>query len=131
MLATQLHKETKLATKLCRIAVKDAKSAYETQNAQKIADLTGKYSKSMWQGIELAKQGNLSHHNSKKDMSFKLSNGKITKTDKEHMSVMEPHCIKIFNNHKEVSPQVLDYINQRQTSDELDNPITWKEQLME
>ena len=34
---------------------------------------------------------------------------------------------ELFNNHKKVSPQALDYIDQRQSSNELDNPITWKE----
>ena len=81
----------------------------------------------MWQGINIAKKGNLPTHDTKKDMSFKLPDGKMTKTDKVHMSIMEPHCIKIFNNHKQVSPQALEKINQRETTHELDNPIKWEE----
>jgi hypothetical protein len=43
------------------------------------------------------------------------------------MSFFCPHCIKIFNNHRIVSPQAQEIIKKREIYAELDNPITWKE----
>ncbi len=59
-------------------------------------------------------------------MSLRLPNGEKAKTDEEHMSVFHPHCIRIFNNHRIVSPEALEFVK-RETYQELDNPITWEE----
>ncbi len=56
-----------------------------------------------------------------------MDNGKQAKNDKENMSIFHPHCIRVFNNHRLVSPEALTFIKQRETFTHLDNPITWKE----
>jgi hypothetical protein len=60
-------------------------------------------------------------------MALKLPNGQRAKTDKENMSIFHPHCIRIFNNHRIVSPEALDFIKKQETYAELDNSITWEE----
>ncbi len=47
--------------------------------------------------------------------------------DKENMGVFRPHCIRIFNNHRIVSPEALEFIKKQETYAELDNPITLEE----
>jgi hypothetical protein len=43
------------------------------------------------------------------------------------MSAFRPHCIKIFNNHRIVLAEALEFIKKQETFVELDNPITWEE----
>jgi hypothetical protein len=59
-----------------------------------------------------------------KTMSLKLPNSRKAKTDKENMNVFQPHCIRIFNNQRIVSPEALEFIRKQEKYIELDNPIT-------
>ncbi|KAL7540979.1 hypothetical protein ACHAWF_008669 [Thalassiosira exigua] len=43
------------------------------------------------------------------------------------MKVMYPHFQKVFNNHRNVDPSVLNLLKQHRTLWELDDPISWKE----
>ena len=62
-----------------------------------------------------------------KNTAFRLPNGTKTRTDKENIQVMQPHCIRILNNHKIVSPKALEFAVQRERYKKLDNPMTWGE----
>jgi hypothetical protein len=52
------------------------------------------------------------NHAKKQSISLRLPNGKRAINDKENMSVMLPHCQRVFNNHKAVSPQALEHMKQ-------------------
>ena len=95
--------------------------------ADQIARLAGTNSKAAWKAVHECELGNKINHQKTKTMALKLPNGQRAKTDKENMSVFRPHCIKIFNNHRIVSPEALNFIKRRETYAELDNPITWEE----
>ena len=43
------------------------------------------------------------------------------------MSVMEPYCIQVFNNHKTVSPEALDLLLQGEKYHRFDDLVTWEE----
>jgi hypothetical protein len=95
--------------------------------ADQIARLAGTNSKAAWKAVRKCKLGNKITHQKIKTMALKLPNGQRAKTDKENMSAFRPHCIKIFNNHRIMSPEALNFIKRRETYAELDNPITWEE----
>ena len=59
-------------------------------------------------------------------MKLTLPTGNAATNDKENMSILHPHCEKLFNNKKLVSPNALTLIHQRDTDPTLDNPITWQ-----
>jgi hypothetical protein len=94
--------------------------------AEKIARLAGTNSKTAWKAVRECELGNKINHK-KKTMALKLPNGQSAKTDKENMSIFRPNCIRIFNNHRIVLQEALDFIKKQETYAELDNPITWEE----
>ena len=81
----------------------------------------------MHQVVKSMIAGNEVNHIPKSTMSLRLPNGNRATNDKENMSVMLPHCQRMFNNHRLVSPQALEKISQRELIPTLDDPITWKE----
>jgi hypothetical protein len=83
--------------------------------------------KNSWKAVRQCKLGNKNNHKKQKVMSLRLPNGQRAKTDKENMSVFQPHCIRIFNNSRIVSPKALNFITQHETYEQLDDPITWQE----
>ena len=48
-------------------------------------------------------------------------------TDVENASVFGPHFRRVFNNRRPIYWSVLDYLNQREVMDEIDQPISWDE----
>ncbi|KAL7525594.1 hypothetical protein ACHAWF_001432, partial [Thalassiosira exigua] len=56
-----------------------------------------------------------------------MENGEKPKSDKENMKIMEPQCIKVFNNHRPIHPEALKFIHRREGMEHLQDPITWKE----
>jgi hypothetical protein len=124
---TCLKKELKLANKICNIVIAEAKEHYMSKLAEKIARLARTNSKAAWKALQECELGNKINHKKKKLMSLRLPNGEKAKSDKENMSVFHPHCIRIFNNHRIVSSEALDFVMRRETYQKLDNPITWEE----
>ena len=124
--ADELYRQYKLKRTLCNITVKDAKSSWLLHLSERIKDMIGGV-KDCWKAIRDNELGNKINHVLPKTMSLRLPNGERAKTDKENMSVFQPFASKLFNNHKVVSPQALDLMNQRERFDQLDDPITWKE----
>ncbi len=78
--------------------------------AEKIARLAGTNSKAAWKAVHECELGNKINHKKTKTMALKLPNGQRAKTDKENISDFRPHCIRIFNNHRIVLPEALDFI---------------------
>jgi len=119
--------EQALAHKLRNIAVREAKSIYMSHIAEKISTLTGENTRTMWEAVKDCKLGHEINYLRPQNMSLTLADGARATNDKENMSVMQAHCQKLFNNRKEVSPDALDHITQREVEPSLDDPITWKE----
>ena len=122
-----LKSELKLASKMRSIVVTEAKATYLSAKADEIVNLAGGNTKEMWSAVREMELGNEVNHVRPKNMALRPPNGEKARTYKENMSVMQPHCAKIFNNHKIVSPEALDFITQRERMTKLDNQITWKE----
>ena len=57
-------------------------------------------------------------------MSLRMPNGTRANNDKDNMNVMLPHCQRMFNNHRPVSPSALEHMKQRNEISELGDPIT-------
>ena len=96
--------------------------------ANKIGTLSGENSRDLWNAVKLTTLGNSANHTTKQNMSLRLPDGSKAKNDKENMSVMKPHCEKLFNNHnKSISPAALTHIRQRDYMPELDEPISHDE----
>jgi hypothetical protein len=122
-----MKEELKLASKIRSITINEAKATYLSAKAEEIGNLAGGNTKEMWVSVREMELGNTVNHVQPKKMALRLPNGERAKNDKENMSIMHPHCMRVFNNHKIVSPQALDLLTQREQVTSLDNPITWKE----
>ena len=120
-------RELKLCIRLKTIAIREAKSKYMSYIAEKIGTLSGDNTKAMWDAIKTCKLGHEVNYHRPTTMALTLPNGKKATNDKENMSVLLPHCEKLFNNTSNVSPNALDHIDQREVETSLDDPITWKE----
>ena len=107
---SRLQKELKLANKIRNIIIAEAKESYMSKLAERIARLAGPNSKATWKAVRECKLGNKINHKKTKTMALKLPKGQRAKTDKKNMSVFCPHCIRIFNNHRIVSPEALEFI---------------------
>ena len=121
--APALKLEKDRATKLRNLAVEQAKSVYMRFMSEKM----NKLDKQGWQAINYTKLGDDSNYSKPKKMSLRLANGNRATNDKENMSVMLPHCTRIFNNAKLIHPEALKYVVECETSTNLDSNITWKE----
>jgi len=53
--------------------------------------------------------------------------GELASNDKQHASVMGPHISKVYSNHRSVTWEVANDINQRDIISKIDHPIEWKE----
>ena len=117
----------KLAYRLRNIAVRKAKSKYMSHIAQKIGNLSGENTKAMWDAVKECKLGHENNYIRPQIISLTREDGAKTTNNKENIDIMRTHCEKLFNNKKQVSPDALDLIDQRETEENLDRPITWKE----
>jgi hypothetical protein len=122
-LQTNLSRQLKLANKIRNITVAEAKSKYLSKLAEEIGELSGTNCKNSWKAVRQCKLGNKTNYKKQKIMSLRLPNGQRAKTDKENMSVFHPNCIRVFNNHRIVSSEALNFITQCETFAQLDNPI--------
>ena len=120
-------RELKLCIRLKTIAIREAKSKYMSYIAEKIGTLSGDNTKAMWDAIKTCKLGHEVNYQRPTSMALTLPCGRKANNDKENMSVLQPHCEKLFNNIKPVSLTALDNIDQRNIETSLDDPITWKE----
>ena len=123
----EAYKQLKLTTKLRNIEVDSAKAAWNSHQAAIIGQLNGSNSKEAWKAVRQCELGTKCNHAKPKDMSLMLPSGERAKNDKENMSIMEPHCQRVFNNHRLVHPQALELLKQREGFYKLDDPIRWKE----
>jgi hypothetical protein len=105
-----LQKELKLANKIRNIVIAEAKESYISKLAEKIARLGGTTSKAAWKALRECKLGNKINHNKTKTIALKLPNGQREKIVKKNMSIFCPHCIRIFNNHRIVLPEAIEFI---------------------
>ena len=124
---TATKRELQLAYRLRNIAVREAKSKYMSHIAQKISTLSGENTKSMWEAVKECELGHENNYIRPQTMSLTKEDGSRTTNNKENIEIMRSHCEKLFNNKKQVSPDALDLIDQRETEVDLDRPITWKE----
>jgi hypothetical protein len=107
---SRLQKELKLANKICNIIIAEAKESYMSKLAERIARLAGTNSKAARKAVRECKLRNKINHKRTKTMALKLPNGQRAKADKGNMSIFHPHCIRIFNNHRIVLPEALNFI---------------------
>ncbi len=77
-----------------------------------------------WAHIRLLAKGESAHHQQKMDMAMRLPDGTRATNASEIMSVLSPHFHKVFNTHRTTDPSLLEYVLQRQTLKERDDPIT-------
>ena len=95
--------------------------------AEKISNLSGDNTRAMWEAINECKLGYDNNYKRPRAMRLTQENGSKTTNDKENIAIMKSHCKKLFNNKKQVSANALDLIEQRNTKQDLDKAITWKE----
>ena len=50
------------------------------------------------------------HHTKPTKMGFRMPSGKISSTDKEHLSILVPHLVRVFNTKKSIDWLVLNKI---------------------
>ena len=81
--------------------------------------------KEAWQAVRDLQSGLTGHHIKPTIMKFKLPNGDLSKHDEEHMSVLQPHFAKVFNNHQKIDWRVLDEIRQHPLHTEIDGNLTY------
>ena len=120
-------RELQLAYRLRNIAVREAKSKYMSHIAQRIGTLSGENTRAMWEAIKECKLGHENNYIRPQIMSLTKEDGSRTTNNKDNIEIMRSHCEKLFNNKKQVSPNALNLIDQRETEPDLDRPITWKE----
>ncbi len=80
-----------------------------------------------WEHIRLFAKGKTAHHQKNLNMAMRLPDGTKATNSSKNMSVFGPHFTKVFNNHRPVNPTILQYVPQRRTLWELNDPITWEE----
>ena len=83
--------------------------------------------KAAWESVKILTGGTTSHHAKPTIMRMRLPTGKLATTDKENAEVLGTHFEKVFNNHRLIEWEVINEIKQRQTMNELNNPISWAE----
>ena len=79
--------------------------------------------KAAWESVKILTGGTTSHHAKPTTMRMRLPTGKLATIDKENAEVLGPHFEKVFNNHRPIEWEVINEIKQRQTMNELNNPI--------
>ena len=67
--------------------------------------------------------GKESHHIKLVVMRLRLPNGELASTDEQNTSVMVPHLSKVYSDHRPVTWEVTDNIEQRDTVPDIDHPI--------
>jgi hypothetical protein len=77
--------------------------------------------------IKAAALGNEVNHRTKSTLSLRLPDGSRANNDKDNLSVMLPHCQRMFNNHRPVSPDALLNMKQHEEIPEIGEPITKSE----
>ena len=114
-----------LANRIRNIRVREAKMDFNRHMADKLTDAATTFNtKEIHKIIKATALGQEINHAPKRTISLRLPNGKRAINDKENMSVMLPHCQRIFNNHKAVSPQALLHMKQRPIIQALDDDFS-------
>jgi hypothetical protein len=124
---TPSYTKTKLAlaNRIRNIRVKEAKMDFNRHMADKLTSAAKTFnSNEIHKIIKATSLGNEINHSTKRPISLRLPNGKRAINDSENMSVMLPHCHRIFNNHKAVSPQALLHMKQRPIIQSLDDDFS-------
>ena len=114
-----------LANRIRNIRVREAKMDFNRHMADKLTNAATTFNtKEIHKIIKATALGQEINHAPKRTISLRLPNGKRAINDKENMSVMLPHCQRIFNNHKAVSPQALLHMKQRPIIQALDDDFS-------
>ncbi len=114
-----------LANRIRNIRVREAKLDFNRHMANKLTSAANIFdAKEIHKIIKQTSLGHEINHAPKRSISLRLPNGKPAINDKENMSVMLPHCQRIFNNHKTVSPQALAHMKQQPIMQSLDNDFS-------
>ena len=117
--------QPKTSNKTMQHCSQRCKMHFHETYGRKMGILTGENSRDLWNAVKLTSLGNSTNCTTIQSMSLRLPNGITAKNDRENMSVIQPHCKKLFNNHKKsISPIVLIHIRQRDCMLELDEPIS-------
>ena len=78
-------------------------------------------------GVKILVGGKKSHLIKPVVMRLRLPNGELASTNKQNVSVMGPHLSKVHSNHRPVTWEVTDDIEQRDTVPDIDHSIKWEE----
>ena len=125
-ITTPLKDELRQMNRHVSDAVSLAKSRWYAHLCEKIHDMSMN-PKLAWEYIRILTGGESTHHRLTTTMAMKMENGKMSVTDKEHMSVFYPHFQRVFNNHRDVDLSALERVKQRQIIWALNDPISWEE----
>ena len=122
--------QLKLANRIRNAIIREAKTAYTRHLSTKLDTAVDNLNyRAFHKVIKAAALGNEVNHTSKATMALRLPDGTRANNDKDNMSVMLPHCHRMFNNHRPVSPSALDHMKQRDEISEIGEPIT-KDEFM-
>lgn len=106
--------QLKIANKMRNIVVREAKTSYNRLLSTKLHASSHDHDyRSFHKIIKATALGNEVNHTTKSTMSLRMPDGSRANNDKDNMTVMLPHCERMFNNHKAVSPDALDRMAQR------------------
>ena len=78
--------------------------------------------KEAWVSIRRLTGGDSSHHISPKVIQMRLPSGNLADNDEENVSVFANHFKKVLKNHKMTDTTVINEINLREVTGELDDP---------
>ena len=83
--------------------------------------------KEAWKGVKILVGGKESHHVKPVFMILCLPSGDLASNDVQNASVMVPHLSKVYSNHRPVTWEVTNGIEQRYTVPDIDHSIKWEE----
>ena len=83
--------------------------------------------KNAWKAVRELQAGLSEHHIKPTTMSFRLPNGKRSKRDSKHMSVLRPHFSKTFDNKQSIDQTVLEENRSRQVQYDIAGELTYEE----
>eukprot|EP00978_Attheya_sp_CCMP212_P004968 scaffold10957_cov56-Attheya_sp.AAC.1 len=121
--ARERYKETRSNLKR---EIKKAKVKWYEDRAEEIRAMNFD-PKNAWKAIKEIRDRFEGHHKAQSDLKMRKPNGEIATRDAENADVMSSHFKKVFNNHREIDPTVLDEIKQREVKGDLGNPPTIEE----
>ena len=107
-------------------AVRIAKTRWSYHLVEEIHN-TAFNTKAAWVSIRRLTGGNSTHHTTPKLIQMRLPSGSLAEYEEENVSVFANHVKKVLNNHKLTDTTVINDINLREVTEELDNPPLWTE----